>query len=134
MTRYDEHAGWYYEAGDPSGLFGGGWVHDACPAASMIDEAREAVEEVVNEVRKDRETVVVTMRITCGDCGQSFVYDYNEWDPLDDNELENPMVVNDDLLPKTSVLDFGVRRRHRIRDLADRIFIALCGGGGQGLR
>ena len=128
MGQLVTQPGWYYKAGDPSvGLYGGGWVHDACPAAAFVDECRDAKEDFVKADRKNAETMTITMRVTCAECGESFVYSFDDWDPLE-CEVENPMANprdRDDLLP---VLRFGVRNQQNwLRRIVDAMRTGVGG-------
>lgn len=81
--------GWSYEVGDPSvGIFGEGWVHEACPVEAP-DPDHEPDQVVLSTERIDDQTVRYLYRLTCYDCGATAEVAENEWEPTP--ELEEQM-------------------------------------------
>lgn len=80
-------AGWYFETGDPSvGLFGGGWVHEDCPAADEYELLDAECLPLATWVKPTGEATFWYL-VTCLDCAQQrVVLDYDYVGPPDDDE------------------------------------------------
>jgi hypothetical protein len=70
--------GWIYEPGDPSvGIFGHTWIHDAC-LHDLTDESE--VTEIEVSALREGDYIVVTVQLTCSDCGATTEVTEWEWD------------------------------------------------------
>lgn len=87
MSKQETPEGWVYEAPDPSvGIFGEGWIHDACPAEDEHGNADLNMAECkpISEERIDDHTVRVTYRLTCIDCDAIAETTEDHWLPTEE--------------------------------------------------